>query len=262
MEKSSEGEISWCYCWQAEEEQYFLSQTELWSWCPGRQIHHQVNTDIWLVDTRLYWSLIGWHNTILISDWSTESNNDLWSLLIGSSWRAWRTPTSRPTSPSMTATPLLWPGPATSSGSWTTSRLIMSLNNLNIISPCFANILFLVSLTRFFIEMHHFTVARNWLQRWTGSGMRRTRLRMKKLKMIKRKVIMRLLTPDQDAVNLSMERCLIMSYFSFSWWLVVVKLYSPLIWLVETILLISDWSYLLISFFSCQVKLMTLIRRY
>ena len=29
----------------------------------------QYHTDLWLVDTMLYWSLIGWHNIILISDW-------------------------------------------------------------------------------------------------------------------------------------------------------------------------------------------------
>ena len=37
------------------------------------------NTDLWLVHTLEYWSLIGQHNKILIYDLSTHSNTDLWS---------------------------------------------------------------------------------------------------------------------------------------------------------------------------------------
>ena len=38
----------------------------------------EVGTLFWLVEIRPYWSLIGWHKTLMISDWLTQKINDLW----------------------------------------------------------------------------------------------------------------------------------------------------------------------------------------
>ena len=38
----------------------------------GHHLEIQVNTSFWLVDLVQHWYLIGWHSTILISDWLTR----------------------------------------------------------------------------------------------------------------------------------------------------------------------------------------------
>ena len=42
-------------------------------------------THLWLVDTKQHSSLIGWHNTILISDWLTLGES-----MVSSTWMSWR----------------------------------------------------------------------------------------------------------------------------------------------------------------------------
>ena len=54
---------------------------ELWPMCwwpTAETTFAGTNTGPWLVDITQYWYLIGWLNTILISDWLTWYNTDLW----------------------------------------------------------------------------------------------------------------------------------------------------------------------------------------